>query len=77
MEEPAPDVKKLSALLPITALVLFTLGAQPLDELYARQRRQAEINDGQVERVLCRIVEPFASIFGSIDRVASALQLLR
>ena len=34
MEEPAPDVKKLSALLPLTALVLLTLGAcsEPVPE---------------------------------------------
>ncbi len=57
--------------------VILALCTQALDEVHARYGRQSEIDDGQIQWVLGRVVEPFAPVLGSIDGVTGALQLLR
>jgi hypothetical protein len=57
--------------------VRLAVGTHLLDELDAGNRRQAEIDNREVDRILLRVVETFAAVLGSIDRVACLLELSR
>ena len=55
--------------------IRLAVGAHLLDELDAGERRQAEVDDREVDRILLRVVQALAPILGAIYRVARLLEL--
>src|SRR5699024_9460349 len=51
--------------------------AQLLDEVHARKFRQAEVDDGDVERHFAAEIEPFLAVPGRIDRESVTLEACR
>jgi hypothetical protein len=57
--------------------IRLAVGAHLLDQLDAGNRRQAEVDDREIDRILLRVVEALAAVLGTVDGVTRLLELSR